>query len=193
MLIFNNIRKILTKKNVSQKHIIKNYVAHDSAIIYDADKIYNAGEPSKINIGEGSHISGIIQVFNNCGCVKIGDHCFIGDYSRIISAANVTIGNRVQVAHMCSIMDNDVHSLNPEKRHKEFLTNITQGQMDLFDVPKKDIIIEDDVWIASHCIIMKGVKIGRGAIIGAGSVVTKNIPPLVIVHGNPAKIVREIL
>jgi acetyltransferase-like isoleucine patch superfamily enzyme len=89
-------------------------------------------------------------------------------------------------------MDNDVHSLDPEKRHKEFLINITQGQMDLFDIPKKEIIIEDDVWIASHCIIMKGVRIGKGAVVGAGSVVTKNIPPSVLVHGNPARVIKRL-
>jgi acetyltransferase-like isoleucine patch superfamily enzyme len=169
-----------------------NYVAHENANIYFKNNILNSGEASKIKIGSGTHITGIIQVFKNCGTVTIGENCFLGDYSRIISAENVQIGNRVQIAHMCSIMDNDVHSIDPDKRHKEFLSNVSNGQIDLFDIPKKQIIIEDDVWIASHCIIMKGVKIGRGSVIGAGSVVTKNIPPSVIVHGNPAKIVREI-
>jgi len=192
MSIFKKLFISRQEKHESQVYFVKNYIAHKSSKVYYEHNILNSGDPSKIDIGPGTHITGIIQVFKDCGRVTIGDHCFLGDYSRIISAENVQIGNRVQIAHMCSIMDNDVHSIDSEKRHQEFLSNVSNGQIDLFDIPKREIIIEDDVWIASHCIIMKGVKIGRGSVIGAGSVVTKNIPPSVLVHGNPAKIVREI-
>lgn len=192
MSIFSKLFKPRQTNHVFEVELLINYVAHENAKIYFKNNILNSGEATKIKIGAGTHITGIIQVFKNCGRVTIGDNCFLGDYSRIISAENVQIGHRVQIAHMCSIMDNDVHSMDPDKRHKEYLSNVSNGQIDLFGIPKKEIIIEDDVWIASHCIIMKGVKIGRGAIIGAGSVVTKNIPPSVIVHGNPAKIIRSI-
>jgi acetyltransferase-like isoleucine patch superfamily enzyme len=190
--MLKKIINLFANKPKPAPSIENNFIAHESSKIYNPNNILNSGCASKINIGPESHISGIIQVFKNCGTVKIGSHCFLGDYSRIISSQRVSIGDRVQIAHMCSIMDNDVHSLDPEKRHKEFLINITQGQMDLFDIPKKEIIIEDDVWIASHCIIMKGVRIGKGAVVGAGSVVTKNIPPSVLVHGNPARVIKRL-
>lgn len=192
MLIFKKIATLLSKKDLPQPNCKKNFEAHDTAKIYNLSNILNSGDASKVNIGAGSHVSGVIQVFNNCGKVTMGNNCFLGDYSRIISAENVYIGNRVQIAHMCSIMDNNVHSIDPDKRHKEFLTNVSHGLIDIFDIPKNEIIIEDDVWIASHCIIMKGVTIGRGAIIGSGSVVTKNIPPSVLAHGNPAKVIKTL-
>lgn len=53
------------------------------------------------------------------------------------------------------------------------------------------IVIEDDVWVGSNAIILHGVKIGRGAVIGAGSIVTKSVPPYAIAVGNPAKIIKR--
>jgi maltose O-acetyltransferase len=53
------------------------------------------------------------------------------------------------------------------------------------------VIIEDDVWIGARVIILKGVRVGRGAIIGAGAVVTKNVPPFSVVAGNPARVIRK--
>jgi acetyltransferase-like isoleucine patch superfamily enzyme len=56
----------------------------------------------------------------------------------------------------------------------------------------KPVIIEDDVWLGERAVILKGVNIGRGSIVAAGSMVTKSIPPMSIVAGNPARIVKEI-
>jgi len=63
------------------------------------------------------------------------------------------------------------------------------GEMELGGEP---IIIEDDVWIAANAMVLKGVTIGRCSIVAAGSVVTKDVPPNVIVAGNPSRIVRKI-
>jgi len=54
----------------------------------------------------------------------------------------------------------------------------------------QDVVIEDGVWVGCNVIILKGVTIGRGAVVAAGSVVTKNVPPYSIVGGNPAKIIK---
>lgn len=67
---------------------------------------------------------------------------------------------------------------------------LTLHQEQPWDDRKYGIIIEDDVWIGCNSVILPGVKIGTGAIIGAGSVVTKNIPANAIVCGNPAKILK---
>jgi len=193
MRILNRIKQLFNQNEVLQPtNNKKNFVAFDNAVVYNENNILNSGDSSKIKIGEGTHIAGTIQVFKNCGNVVIGKYCFLGEFSRIIAAQNVQIGDRVQIAHMCSIMDNNVHSMDSELRHKEFLSNICNGQVDMFDIPKEAIFIEDDVWIASHCIIMKGVTIGKGSIVGAGSVVTKSIPSGVLVYGNPARIIKSL-
>ena len=62
----------------------------------------------------------------------------------------------------------------------------------IFDIKASPVVIDDDVWIGFNCTILKGVKIGKGSVIAACSVVTKDVPPNVIVAGNPAKIVKSI-
>ena len=81
----------------------------------------------------------------------------------------------------CSIIDNDFHPLDPEIRRQS-----PQGAQ---TVP---ISIVDDVFIGMNCIILKGVRIGQAAVVGAGSVVTRDITSRVIVSGNPSRVVREL-
>ena len=59
-------------------------------------------------------------------------------------------------------------------------------------VNSQPIVIEDDAWIGMNCIILKGVTVGRGAVVGAGSVVTKDVPPWTLVAGNPARVIKEL-
>jgi maltose O-acetyltransferase len=61
------------------------------------------------------------------------------------------------------------------------------------NVKSGPVVIEDDVWIGLNAIILKGVKIGRGAVVGAGSVITKNVDPFTVVAGNPQKVVGKSL
>ncbi|WP_449401090.1 CatB-related O-acetyltransferase [Chryseobacterium wanjuense] len=70
-------------------------------------------------------------------------------------------------------------------------SNIIGEPVENEKISKELIIIEDDVWIGSNSVILSGVKIGRGSIIGAGSVITKDVEPYSIVGGNPAKILRK--
>ncbi|MCK5579859.1 MAG: acyltransferase [Candidatus Omnitrophica bacterium] len=100
----------------------------------------------------------------------------------IYAADSVTIGNHVNIGANTCIYDTDFHSLDFQKRR--------QGQG--VDEQAKPVVIEDDVWIGGHSIILKGVTIGRGAVVGAGSVVTKNIPPFTVWAGNPARLIREL-
>lgn len=74
------------------------------------------------------------------------------------------------------------------QNHRHDLLNIPMAQQG--DTEINPVIIEDDVWIGARAIILPGVRIGKGAIVGAGSVVTKKIPPMAIVAGVPAKIIR---
>jgi acetyltransferase-like isoleucine patch superfamily enzyme len=134
----------------------------------------------KINIGNRvkiwSHLS-ITQLSVGDGArLTIGDNTFINT-GVIVSVRNaVQIGKNCQIANQVIIMDNDFHGL--EERHKP-------------EHPEP-VIIEDDVWLATRCTILKGVKIGRGAVVAAGAVVTRDVPPYTLVGGVPAKIIRYI-
>ena len=164
----------------------------ERAVLHHTAIVYNAGEQSKIAVGDFSHVSGILQVFADCGTIRIGNYSFVGDNSRIICADRVTIGDRVQIAHNCSIMDTDVHSLNPALRHQEYMANITVGQRDINNIPKKPIVIEDDVWIGSGAVVLPGVTVGRGAVVAAGAVVTTDVASFTVVGGVPARLIKQI-
>ncbi|CAN5782576.1 DapH/DapD/GlmU-related protein [soil metagenome] len=112
--------------------------------------------------------------------IQIGDDCgFTG--TTLVAAERIQIGNRVQIGANSTIVDTDFHPIQVEERARDFLN----GQ-------HAPIIIEDDVFIGMQSLILKGVTIGRGSVVGAGSVVTKNVPAGVVVAGNPARIVKEL-
>lgn len=107
----------------------------------------------------------------------IGNHSGIGEGS--IISKYTRIGDNVMMGPQCYIYTRN-------HRHDNIdIPMIKQGVEDW-----KPVTIEDDVWIGSRVTILPGVHIGKGVIIGAGSVVTKDIPPYTIVAGNPAKIVK---
>ena len=100
--------------------------------------------------------------------------------SSIYCAREITVGNRVRIGSGCLIMDNDAHSLDPVKRN--------QG------APGRSapVRIDDDAFVGARSIVLKGVSIGEAAVVGAGSVVTKDVPPRTIVAGNPARAVGTV-
>ena len=94
----------------------------------------------------------------------------------ISAATSITIGDRVLIGTGALITDSDAHPLNPEYRIA--FTGQTQVS---------PVVIKDDVFVGARTIILKGVTIGRGAVIGAGSVVCNDVKPCTIVAGNPAR------
>ena len=99
----------------------------------------------------------------------------------LCAASSISIGRQVRIGANSTITDTDFHPLELNERR----LNPRNGQM-------APVIIEDDVFIGMHALVLKGSHIGRGSVIGAGSVVTGCIPAGVIVAGNPARIVREL-
>ncbi len=110
--------------------------------------------------------------------IEVGDNFYTNHNCTILDGAKVTIGNNVFIAPNCCISTAN-HPLDYEQRNKgiEYAVPIT---------------IEDNVWIGAGVIVLSGVTIGKNSVIGAGSVVTKDIPPNVIAVGNPCKVLREI-
>lgn len=113
----------------------------------------------------------------NWNNVEIGNNSGIGMNSRI---GSVQIGNNVLMGPECCILTND---------HEFSDTTIPMNCQGYKGEAK--VIIEDDVWIGQRVIILPGVRIGQGSIIGAGSVVTKNVESYSIIGGNPAKLIRS--
>jgi acetyltransferase-like isoleucine patch superfamily enzyme len=153
-----------------------------------------SGNPQLINIGENSVIGGQLFLFAHAGKIDIGKDCYIGEGTRIWSADSIKIGNRVFISHNVNVHDTNSHSIDPVPRYQHFLAIMSTGHPNIndFDIQSDPICIEDDVWIGFNSTILKGVKIGKGAIVAACSVVTRDIPSFVIVAGNPAQVVKEI-
>ena len=115
--------------------------------------------------------------------LKIGNHTTLGHMNMISVAQKVVIGDHCLFAGEVKIFDNNSHPLDPQKRRERVI-------MDKTDVAP--VIIEDDVWVGTNALILKGVIIGRGAVVAAGSVVTKNVLPYTLVGGNPARMIKVI-
>lgn len=103
--------------------------------------------------------------------LTIGD-TFINSDCKIRCHQSISIGNGCAISHDLTVMDSDAHYLNGEKK-----TN--------------PIVIEDHVWIGSRVMILNGVRVGEGAVIAAGSVVTKDVPAHAVVAGVPARIIND--
>jgi len=143
-------------------------------------------------IGRYSLVRAELLIFNFSGKIEVGDYCFIGPGTRVWSCASVRIGNRVLISHDVNIHDNNSHNLDASERHKDFVYMLEHnGILRDNDIGSAPIVIEDDAWIGFGSVILKGVKIGKGAVVAAGSVVTKDVPPYTLVAGNPARIKKQ--
>jgi acetyltransferase-like isoleucine patch superfamily enzyme len=110
--------------------------------------------------------------------IRIGDNCIIGCGASMEAARSIRIGNNCVIGDGTRIMDNDSHPLSVDARRKKLKPPAEMV---------KPVIIEDDVRIGERCIIMKGVTIGQGSIIVAGSIVIQSVKPMSIVMNVPAR------
>jgi acetyltransferase-like isoleucine patch superfamily enzyme len=142
-------------------------------------------------IGKGVRIWGAVRIFigsycalfddviiSGVGTLRIGDGSSIGHNTVIVCRESIDIGDNVMIAAYCYVLDVD---------HEFDEINVPIPKQGLRIKP---VIIGNDVWVGAHTIILRGVKIGEGAVIGANSVITRDVPPYAIVAGNPARIVK---
>jgi acetyltransferase-like isoleucine patch superfamily enzyme len=134
-------------------------------------KVLNNG--GKIYVENIQLYSGVRIEVGNGAVLKIGNGTYINRNTLIITNNLVEIGKNCKIAWDVVIMDSDLHAL--------------PGR----EIENKPVIIEDEVWIGCRSIILKGVHIGKSAIIAAGSVVTKDIPAGVVVGGVPTRILQQ--
>jgi maltose O-acetyltransferase len=133
----------------------------------------------KIVIGDRTLLLGTTVpleiVAHDGGRVQIGSQTFINYGVSISAHESVVIGDRCQIGQYCIIQDNDYHDIE-----------------DKWQVPPSaPVVIEDRAWLGARVIVLKGVRIGHDAVIGAGSVVTKDIAPRTIAAGAPARVIRR--
>lgn len=118
-------------------------------------------------------------VIQGSGEVRFGPRSFCGDFTVIGTNGLVDIGADVMIAQAVTIRDTDHRYADPSVPMR------VQG------IEVEPVVIEDDVWIGHGATVLKGVRIGRGAIVAAGAVVTKDVPPYAIVGGVPARVLSR--
>lgn len=153
-----------------------------------------------LSVGEKSQLFSSFNLLRPSSKIVIGKKCQLGKVN-FNCAEKITVGDDVLMAWGITIIDNDSHSLlwdqrkhDAEQCYKDYLTDCRNfiKNKDWTHVAMEPIIIKNKVWIGFNTIILKGVTIEDGAVIGAGSVVTTNVPSYTVVAGNPARIVKKI-
>ena len=142
-----------------------------------------------VDIDRDTQVSGRLIFDRENAKISIGQRSFInGD---LIAAQEIWIGSDVMISWGTTIVDHNSHAIAFSQRAND-ITEWRKGKKDWSNVACLPVQISDKAWIGFNVIILKGVQIGEGAIVGAGSVVTKDVAPWTIVGGNPAKLIREI-
>lgn len=108
------------------------------------------------------------------GHLEIGDNVFINHGTSIVSSAHVRIGRDSLIGTHVMVMDCDFHNVETKE----------------WDTTGRPVLIGERVWLANRAIVLKGITIGDDAVVGAGSVVTRDVPPRTVVAGNPARVIR---
>lgn len=147
--------------------------------------------PARFSIGERSIFEGRVIADRPQATVSIGARSFVGQ-STIICAARVDIGDDVLISWGCTLVDHHSHAVSwTDRRHD--VAHWYDGHKDWTHVKVAPISIGHRAWIGLNTIVLAGVTIGEGAVVGAGSVVTRDVPPHTLVAGNPARQIREIV
>ncbi len=203
--MFGKNKKVDSVKPLTplQRYVQEGAVIVGSRTITDGfvPEIRPAGSPSgksRIVIGEDCVVAGAFILENDGGKVRIGNRTFIGG-GRFISIAGIEIGDDVMFSWGCTLMDNDAHSLDWQQRVNDvadWKRGLDEKKIGAYKnweaVDSAPIVVGNRAWIGFNVIILKGITIGEGAVVAAGSVVTKDVAPYTLVAGNPARYIKDL-
>jgi len=119
-------------------------------------------------------------VVRNPECLSLGRNVHLGEYVHIRAGGGVTIGDNVAIA---------AHVTIASQGHPTDLPRCHGPHWSITEAP---VVIEDDVWVGSGAIILPGTRVGRGAVVAAGAVVSRDVPALSVVAGVPARPIGEV-
>jgi acetyltransferase-like isoleucine patch superfamily enzyme len=170
--------------SISLRAIIKggHRIRLSNNVMIERDVMLNAGEPNSfIEIGADTWLFYHCMLSTSGGWIRMGNNCTVNSFAVLYGHGGLEIGNGVRIsAHVVIVPMNHIYK-------NQAIPIWMQGET------RKGIKIEDDVWIGAGAKILDGVKIGRGSVVGAGAVVTKDIPPYSVAVGIPAKVIKKRL
>lgn len=155
-------------------------------------KRFQAQGERALVIGNQCTLDGVLFAAGQQGRISVGDFCYFTN-AVILCEQEVRIGNYVVIGWNATIADSDFHPAAPAERIADAIALSPLGEgrpRPAFS--KLPVIIEDDVWIGPMAAILKGVRIGAGAVIEAGAVVTRDVPARCRMAGNPARMIGQV-
>ena len=156
-----------------------------------AFKRFRARQPDALVIGANATMDGVHFAIEAEGRITIGDYCYFTN-ALLLCELEVRIGSYVMMGWNSSIADSDFHPTAPAERIADAIACSPLGKSrGRPSIGRRAVIIEDHVWIGPNATILKGVRIGEGAFIEPGALVTRDVPARARVLGNPAQIVAE--
>ncbi|AXY77094.1 acyltransferase [Paraflavitalea soli] len=189
--IIKKLYNVLSPKTRQNGPVLTNvYIGANTEVnLNNIDK--SRAPNSKVIIGNDSLISCNIALETDQAVLEIGNNVFIGAGTHIRCVNSIKIESDILISGDCMIQDSDNHNFDFEIRKRD-LCDWKKGYHDWSTHPAIPIKICHGAWIGARVIILKGVSIGEKAIVGAGSVVTKDVAPYTIVAGNPAKFIKTV-
>lgn len=157
-----------------------------------AFKRFHTQRADGLKIGSNSTMDGVHFAIGRDGHVQIGNYSYFTN-SILLCELELIIGNYVMIGWNTTIADTDFHPLAPAERVADALacSPLAAGRPRP-EIPRRPVVIEDDVWVGPNVTILKGVRVGQGSFIEAGSLVTRDVPPRSRVLGNPAQVIGQI-
>jgi acetyltransferase-like isoleucine patch superfamily enzyme len=168
-------------------------IGQDSVLVGEAmfRRFFSELDPA-IVIGEHCHLEGVQLALGKRASLHVGNYVYAA-HLIVLSEQEVRIGNYVFASFNVVIADTDFHPIDPAQRLLDAIavSPLARGRARP-PIATAPVIIEDDVWIGPNTTILKGVRIGAGAFLEPGSLVTRDVPPRARVMGNPAQVVGEV-
>jgi len=155
---------------------------------------YRAKRPGALTLGSN------VSCYAGCS-FSIGENasCAVGDFTLlngalIMAEERIEIGSHCLVSWNVGIADSDFHPIDPAQRRQDAmaLAPYAENRPPRPPIRTAPVVIKDNVWIGMGAVILKGVTIGENSVVAAGAIVTRDVPPNVVVAGNPAQIVKEL-
>jgi acetyltransferase-like isoleucine patch superfamily enzyme len=177
----------LVRKFVWVEPVLRSVCSHVGKDLRAERLPYMRGE-GRIELGDRVNLSGrscfyFVKTGSDMPVIKLGDNVFLGNACTLSCARRIEIGDHCLISACVRIHDNDGHPLDPERR---------MMNDKIRECETAAVVIEKNVWVGADAAILKGVRIGENAVIGAGAVVTQDVPPNTVVAGNPAVVVKQL-
>lgn len=148
-------------------------------------------EGGRVLIANDSLVEGTLVTETPSALIEVGDNVFVGGGTIVAAVQRISIENNVLISYQCLIVDSDNHSLDANERIRD-LAAWRGGKYNWAGAAVASVRICEGAWVGARSIILKGVTIGRSSVVGAGSVVTADVPDGAVVAGNPARVVKML-